>query len=255
MKHECFRHWRRGFLLLLATGFLGGSAVLHAAAMRVTPRKPEPRRVKVTDDGLEGKTLAPISIEYDLPAAIHPGDEPLVNVQVIPTVDMAVLDVTIEPEQGVLLLSTQTSAHFLNAPQGEARTIPVVVRLTDPHVGYFSVLAQGVDSDGRSWQRVISIPIGNPPPKPPKEVGINEDLSDLILVIAAGDKAVVRFGASPTEYVSAGDLLSHTKAVLTEIGEDFIVLEETKTDDQGVDHKFRITIHNDEKGGVRVPLP
>ncbi len=87
-----------------------------------------------------------------------------------------------------------------------------------------------------------------------REIGADEDLSQLTLVRSAQGKAVVRFGTGPLVMVSVGDRLGRHQAEVKEIEAGRLVLEESFTGGDGNPNVALIILKDGEKGGKRYLL-
>src|SRR3989304_2496908 len=80
---------------------------------------------------------------------------------------------------------------------------------------------------------VVILAIFVVPPTFAKDVGIDQDLSDMSLVKSSEGKAVVRFGSGPLEVTAVGDRLGRNKAEVKEIIPGRVVIEEFFTGKNG----------------------
>lgn len=85
----------------------------------------------------------------------------------------------------------------------------------------------------------------------PREIGVEQPLPSLMLMKAADDVAVIRFGSGPPESVRVKDIVGSTRAVVAEIGGGRIVIDETFTGADGQPNRARIVIKEGERGGTR----
>lgn len=84
-----------------------------------------------------------------------------------------------------------------------------------------------------------------------RDIGPDQELSDLSLVRSSEGRAVVRFSAGPLEKVTVGDRLGKNHAVVKEITPGRVMIEESFTGKNGP-NRAEIIIRDGEKGGTRL---
>ena len=84
-----------------------------------------------------------------------------------------------------------------------------------------------------------------------RRVGENEELATLTLVRSSRGLAVIRFESGPQQTVSPGDLLGRTAAVVKEITQGRMVLEEYFVGRDDRPNKARVVITDGQTGGTR----
>ncbi len=87
-----------------------------------------------------------------------------------------------------------------------------------------------------------------------KDVALNQDLSELVLLKSSRGKAVIRFGSGPLQMVSVGDYLGRHQAEIKEIEAGRMVLEESFTGADGNPNGAHIILKDGQKGGKRYLL-
>jgi len=112
-----------------------------------------------TSSVAQGKPTAPVSIEYSVPKGMRSGDTVSTIIKFVPQTDLEQLEVSVEPYEGLEVVSRNEKAAFQNINAGEKREIEVTVRLT-AEIGYLSVFAATETARGARSTKAIAIRYG-----------------------------------------------------------------------------------------------
>jgi hypothetical protein len=85
----------------------------------------------------------------------------------------------------------------------------------------------------------------------PRHVAAEGAVSDMIVVRATTQAAVIRVGNGPMETIAVGDFIGSTKAVVKEISSGRVALDEPFSDKDGKPNRALIIIKEGERGGTR----
>jgi hypothetical protein len=83
--------------------------------------------------------MAPVGVEYSVPASVKTGDEVTTVITFRALADIDRLDINIAANSGLELLSEQKDATFTAMKKGEGRQVSVTIRLTDDHFGLLAL--------------------------------------------------------------------------------------------------------------------
>lgn len=84
-----------------------------------------------------------------------------------------------------------------------------------------------------------------------RDIGPDQELSDMSLVRSSEGSAVVKFGAGPLEMIAVGDRLGKNRAEVREITPGRVVIEEFFTGKNGP-NRAEVFFRDGEKGGTRL---
>jgi hypothetical protein len=197
-----------------------------------------------------GKPTAPVAITHSVSGDPAKQEPVVTTIRLVAEADLATLEVTLAADDGLEIVAAEPAA-FPNVRAGETRSVEATVRLTGPHVGYLSVFATATLSGLGTRTKASSLAIGTPAPSEARASGAEEDLSDLVLVRSAGDKAVIRFGDKQLRIVSVGDRLGRNRARVTEIDDERLILDEVYKGKDGRPNRARVILRRGERGGRR----
>lgn len=105
------------------------------------------------------RSSSPVTLEYNVPEKIEPGDQVTTTIRLIANRDLPKLMVTASPYSGLLLLSGGDNIEFTGLNQGDSREINVTIQL-DSELGYLTMQIATTDAMNRERHNNISIRYG-----------------------------------------------------------------------------------------------
>jgi hypothetical protein len=126
---------------------------------------------------LSAMSPSPVTLEYDVPENLMPGEVVTTTVRLIANKDLASLTISASAYDGLILISSGNETVFENITRGDSREIEVTIQL-DNDLGYLAMETTSIDTASRERYNNQAIRFGEPNATTQSRMGADNLIED-----------------------------------------------------------------------------